>query len=315
MFEEIIQRIDRKLNQIGQNPHYSRKLDQTFNMALRIESFENSILLEGIGDNMKPRIGKHAKSVSYNNLFTAWNYLSTEGINWSSLSNLGHLVDPKDNPKKSFRTLEVQLGMLHPPPPSDIPYALKHLLDFIDYDKSHPLLKSLELHHEIAKVQPFMDGNKRSARLVQAVYLEQQGYPIPLIEVTDRTEYMGYFRDTLKHRLDLRSTMHDPCLAEVSLDCFILERVEKSVDWLDEELQKHKQYNLCFKANQPQQPHVLKKYLEQYVRKNGGLIQICISRNQKGVICMGIDTSTEKAYLSEALAKASCLRNTKYFLE
>jgi hypothetical protein len=57
--------------------------------------------------------------------------------------------------------------------------------------KNKPLEKALNAHLHIARIHPFWDGNGRTARLVQDLMLESEGFFPIILKPEERKEYMG----------------------------------------------------------------------------------------------------------------------------
>jgi Fic family protein len=53
----------------------------------------------------------------------------------------------------------------------------------------HPVVYAAIAHARLANIQPFIDGNGRTSRLVMNMELMKSGYPIVLIDVNDRALY------------------------------------------------------------------------------------------------------------------------------
>lgn len=67
--------------------------------------------------------------------------------------------------------------------------------DLIDWykenkDKLHPIELAAKFHFKYVYINPFIDGNGRSARLLMNLILMRNGYPITVIRNEDREEYM-----------------------------------------------------------------------------------------------------------------------------
>ena len=80
-------------------------------------------------------------------------------------------------------------GATHVPPP---PGQIVPLLDDAFEELSRlrdPVLRMIYLHHRLASVHPFLDGNGRTARLAANLVLLSAGYPPVVLRVEDRRRY------------------------------------------------------------------------------------------------------------------------------
>ena len=82
-----------------------------------------------------------------------------------------------------YRTVPVMIsGSTHMPPQ---PYLIeKQMEDFIlrfkqmEAEKVHPVLIAAYLHDDLVRINPFIDGNGRTSRLLMNLYLLRHGYVI-----------------------------------------------------------------------------------------------------------------------------------------
>lgn len=76
-------------------------------------------------------------------------------------------------------------------PAAQVPEKMTELFDWLK-GLNHPLtLKNMaEWHYRFVKIHPFVDGNGRVARLGVNILLLQQGYPLQIIPVVRRQEYI-----------------------------------------------------------------------------------------------------------------------------
>lgn len=68
--------------------------------------------------------------------------------------------------------------ILHTPPQTiaEIEGLMKNLLEYINMDNGeHPLVKMALIHHQFESIHPFFDGNGRTGRILNLLYLIKQG--------------------------------------------------------------------------------------------------------------------------------------------
>jgi len=66
------------------------------------------------------------------------------------------------------------------------------MLDLANMDRTtHPAIKAAELHYNFVAIHPFSDGNGRTARLLMNYWLMQRGFPVTIIDVSDRADYFN----------------------------------------------------------------------------------------------------------------------------
>jgi len=91
-----------------------------------------------------------------------------------------------------YRQVSVYIsGETHPlPSPSEVPVRMKALFEWV---AQSPLdLKAIaKWHYDFLKIHPFVDGNGRTARLIANLMLMQVGYPIQIIPIIRRREYIS----------------------------------------------------------------------------------------------------------------------------
>ena len=111
-------------------------------------------------------------------------------------------------------------GAKHVPPDAlDVPQQMANLMQWLKRNekKIHTIELSAVLHHKIAAIHPFFDGNGRTARLVMNVLLMQKGFPLAIILKNDRKKYY-----------DVLQKADDGDAAPITL--FIAQAVERTLD-------------------------------------------------------------------------------------
>ncbi|MFO7618084.1 MAG: Fic family protein [Thermoplasmata archaeon] len=89
-----------------------------------------------------------------------------------------------------YRTINVRISGAAKMPPdfSKVPGLMGALLR-ATRDSQHPVILSASLHHGIARIHPFSDGNGRTARLLANLLLMRKGYPPVVLRKEDRKKY------------------------------------------------------------------------------------------------------------------------------
>lgn len=83
-------------------------------------------------------------------------------------------------------------GAKHVPPDAlDVPRQMSELIRWLKKNerKLHTVELSALLHHKIAAIHPFFDGNGRTARLIMNIVLMRKGFPLAIILKNDRKKY------------------------------------------------------------------------------------------------------------------------------
>lgn len=265
MIHNSIAMIDKQLNSIKIDPSYSITIKEQHLDFLRAESFHQSVLIERVGDGLTLKKRKKREESASRNVWEAWKYIEENGLNLATFSVLGGIIEPDAN-ESIFRNLEVQLGRLVPPPPNRIHTAIDNLVYFLENTQVHPILRSIEAHIQVAGIQPYNDGNKRTARLIQSYCLEERSYPSPVIAFDERAEYMGLLMKTIENRYNKKSTFDQPSSVELMFREYIVDKIYEASESLEALLKKHRIHNVC--PDKESDIHVLSDSIHNYARRH-----------------------------------------------
>ena len=111
-------------------------------------------------------------------------------------------------------------GAKHAPPDAlAVPHQMRDLMAWLNSEKhqAHIIELSALLHHKLAYIHPFFDGNGRTARLAMNLFLMQAGYPLVVILKNDRKKYYDVLAQA-------DSGKYEPLVK------FIAQAVERSLD-------------------------------------------------------------------------------------
>ncbi|MBR5129690.1 MAG: Fic family protein [Alphaproteobacteria bacterium] len=150
--------------------------------------------------------------------------------------------------KNDYRRVSVQmydLGIAVQNPAS-IRSKMTSLLSGLAHNKSTDpktfIQKALDVHYNVIFIQPFIDTNKRTSRLLANYYLIQGGYPPILISPKDQKEYINTM-------VELKKT-GNPEKYETFMLSRLKKTMQKSIERLNELPRKKNPVTLSFLKNQ-----------------------------------------------------------------
>jgi len=236
----IRQRLDAKLDRLD----YLRPLDRGDAARLRkqldMELIYNSNALEGNSLTLRETVlvleegktirGKplkdhleardHQEALDYlHDIVSKKNFLIAEYL----IRRLHALVTRETASKHAgmYRTGPVTIvGARHIPPNAvDIPAQMCEMLDWLkrEYRSLHLVELVSLLHHKLLHIHPFVEGNRRTARLLMNVILLRSGYPLAIILKNDRKKYYRVLQQADQGKF-------------TRLALFIAQAVERSLD-------------------------------------------------------------------------------------
>jgi len=254
----VLEQIDTIYNKIRTHKEYDTKLEEKRINFFDKEANRHSVLLE---EGIQKYTSKE-KKILYSNLFNAGNLLKNKGINKTTISMLGNIIDPISNPYQTFRNSLVKFGDFYPPSNlENILVGLDYFFYIVDDKKLHPILRSNEAHIELVKIHPYNDGNGRIARLVQNRILKQHKYPPLLINIKERNLYIQLMEKALERRYNENTTFSSLSSEEVSLYLFFTTKVLDSISKIKIDLDKRRIYDLMIKTKRESDIYSLIKQL------------------------------------------------------
>ncbi|HPW71563.1 MAG TPA: Fic family protein [Bacteroides graminisolvens] len=175
--------------------YYSGKIEGNTYTYVETEA----LLKDGITSEKRYEDAKMLKNL-YNTFTSELEYIhkfqNQEIINEATLFRIHQSISTglvSNEESGSFRTRAVRIsGTLYTPPKNqqEIKSKLNEIL-FQQEEYVNPLERAVFLHCNLARLQPFIDGNKRTARMIESVALMNAGI-IPVYSAKDA--------DILKYR-------------------------------------------------------------------------------------------------------------------
>jgi len=237
--KRIRNEINLKLKKIDSSPEAYDKRKELVVHDLRSMGDVYSFWIENPGlrktlliSHKRPKTLRKMAREGIHHINNGWYYLSqigkygkfVENLDENILKRLNCLVEPvKDTKHNEFREKDVSLNYQFYTPPSweKVPSRIYNtLLKIKEKYKSDPLEAAVLAHFEIAAIQPFMQGNKRTARLIQDRILYDVGMPPAIIQAGEATFYFNLLGETLSndafHKEEERKPFYDYCASKVN---------------------------------------------------------------------------------------------------
>jgi hypothetical protein len=295
MLDDLILEIDEELKKIKEHPEYSTRINNMFLKRLNEESKRHSLEIENI--NTK-EVNKFS-SLYIKSLNNAYNILLNEGINLSTLSRLGNLVEPIQCPYSTFKFKDNRFGEFYAPEKEKVPYLVNDLCDFLNKSDEHPIKKSIEAHIRMVMIHPYQDGNGRASRLLSNYILISNNYPTYIINKHEKERYFRIINNALRKRFYENNSYYNQSLADEAFAYYLGLKILESTKNLTEYLDKKNNYQIDLSENK--ELKLIQRELSSKLRncavKHNKLITV--NKNKLGVIVRGdIDFKELDNYIS-----------------
>lgn len=211
--EALNREIVEKRKKISGNPEYYLKRSQRIKGDLRricdIHSFWletpslRGRILQAQGEIDSRQLRKIARK-SVANIKKAWKFLNSKGngdflgrLSSEIILKVGKFVEPSKN-AQGYRNQRVTLGLQYVPPnPVKVPELVEAFCCNVKDSDYSPVEAAAVTHLTLTGIQPFQDGNKRTARLLQDRILFGYGLPPAVILSGEREVYIDLLEQGL----------------------------------------------------------------------------------------------------------------------
>lgn len=296
-------KIDAIIPKITSHREYSQRLRQNMINDLNIEAHKhsNSIELEADPGFKKRSDRTRIEKETMVALNKTWEYLNKEGLSKTSLSSLGHILDPCVNLYPTFRHTLVQFGPFMPPADYiSIITAVDNLVYRLGREDIHPIIRSIEAHIETVKIHPYIDGNGRIARLLQNYVLIQNNYPPANIPSSERDLYIKLIQGTLEDRFNNISRIDNVSLREDLFHEFICSKVLSSAEKLEDYLKKHRIFEVELSTAKKEIGFSIAKIIRNYHSQGREGIKVNLNHSH-GSITLSVEGDISRDCIDRAL--------------
>jgi Fic family protein len=143
-------------------------------------------------------LSEHLEAINHKEAIDFIEELSqNKTITLKDIKDLHYLILKNIDNKNAgaFRDIEVGVrksdGEIHKfCEPLKVPEKMQQFVKEFNKDTNDVITQAAKLHLEFVTIHPFSDGNGRCARLLMNLKLLQNGYPLTIIQVKDRVEYI-----------------------------------------------------------------------------------------------------------------------------
>lgn len=207
--EDYFKEVDEKLNKLNSKRPLSKEVTESLQNVVNLEWTYNSngiegntltlketkVVLEGITIGGKS-VKEHLEAINHENAIEYLEELVNEKSDISewNIKGLHQLIlrGIDDSNAGKYRNHDVIIsGASHKPPQYiKVPELMEKLImNYNEWDKYHPIIRSALLHGELVKIHPFADGNGRTSRLIMNMELMRNGYVPVIIKKENRLKY------------------------------------------------------------------------------------------------------------------------------
>lgn len=185
-----------------------QKID-IFRMVMRVLEIEanyHSDALELPSNRKKARrLRDRCKSETLDNLAEAWSFGVGSfqqfggSISHDLVKDIALRIEP--SAAYGYRLDNVRVtgyDSVNPPSAVKVVFYMADLLSLINDQDIHPVDRSTLAHFHIARIHPFLDGNGRTARLLQNLILGYEDYAPATIDVVERDVYQALLRSAMR---------------------------------------------------------------------------------------------------------------------
>ncbi len=171
--------------------------------GLQEDAARHSVGIEMVGNGRRSGTRKQETRRCLRNLHDAleWGNVNyTPELTGDYILEVGKRVEPEVN-QYGYRTDRVRLKTARGYHIPISPEKLEAEIDSFLFENScidDPVEKAIHAHFHIARIHPFLDGNGRTARAIQNIYLEKAGFFPVNINCSERLRYI----DTLSRAID-----------------------------------------------------------------------------------------------------------------
>ena len=202
--------------------------------------------------------------------------------------------------------------------PAKLKREMQKLYDRINSSSNHPAFRAIEFSLYFLLVHPFKDGNGRTGRLLQNIYLEKNSLPPVIVHHTDRITYMRHIEDAqigYKRRDNSSDLMFKGrSCGELRYFEYMIDHIKRSAEDVQVRIKNLKKFNLKTKIKgSPRGIYGVRNAIQETIGAIGKFYEVsCSPKNGEMEIVTDASEELLLGTLQKYKTNKSCL--TKYKL-
>ena len=296
-------------------------LDQIDCLARRLDERKLDNILSFLTDNLVQEVRTFApiqdadnadrKEIVTANYHIGWDFArkNYDGqFNLVLLSEVAGRVNPelcsRKNNYADWRTSGATLtGLRHRPPADEarIMNQLNRLCTVINEQQLHPVEEALLLNFHLTRIQPFANGNKRTASIMTNAGLIYHKLAPIYVTPQEHFTYTSLLNAALNGYEEASSSVSDPLEAFYNPDYqqkgfyeFLGNKIVQNLVWAEDKLRQYPVYEIDLTARQPGVYFRVKKELDGFFRHAGVPHQVRLNRNGRNYVQVVGDISCKE---------------------
>jgi fido (protein-threonine AMPylation protein) len=301
--DNLLNKINEIYKDISTHPEYSQKLNEKLQKNLFFEANYQSYIMDSPKTTNDKRISIPDRSGYVKNeveKISKWaidNF--KDNLNETYLISLAQQFDPHNF---NYRTTRAKLKdtNLVIPGPHKIENEIQTLFYDLNTKSYHPLEKAILTHLHLIRIQPFIDGNKRTARMLQNTILMNKGLPPIRVGRAEGSYYKDLMLDAIKgynnrvsedpHR---NSFGYNNSEEEKRFFKYLSSKELESLGVIQQNLALSRKYKINFRTNEIDILFRAKKNIKNNIQTNGKDAKVRFDKQNKEIIVTGdIDKDT-----------------------
>lgn len=285
---EILDEIDERRESLLRSA-----ISSSVSRYLEAEANAHSDKIENPGSRRKKRKQKKETTIdTLLNLNNAWKFAVTNfdgTFNPALICDIVSRIEPDSlDIRQGYRQDSVRImdkDAVMPIRPEKIHPQLIQLCDLLSTD-IHPVEKAALAHFHLVRIHPFEDGNGRTARLVQNLFLHHENYPPSILIADDKFFYFSLLRQAvLSYRERDAEGRYDkitPC--ETAFNNYIASRVNAACLEAQKMIGNMKMYEVHLNTTEKHLIFGIKRRFETDFRSGSRVGHVNISDIQRGYL-------------------------------